>query len=152
MNQPTYQSLMENPANTIALLGKGPHYLSDDDRKPWLLVTSCEPGGTHRLELVTSVWFYAKDPSNDLEFHWSFDIEPYSANGTGSYVIDATACRSVLARLPEPAYTQFRTYLSDCANKVQKKGLEWQEIANKRLRDAAELHDLACSPSTKETA
>lgn len=152
MSQPTYQSLMENPDNTIALLGKGPHYLSDDDFKPWHLVTDCKPGGSHRMELDTNVWFLAKNPSNGLEFRWSFDIEPYSANGTGSYAIDAAACRDVMTRLPITARTQFRTYLSDCADKVQKKGLEWREIANKQLRDAAELHDLACSPSTKETA
>lgn len=112
---------------------------------PWHLVTDCEPGGSHRMEIATSVRFSAHDPATGLDFNWCFDIEPRSANGSGGYHIDTEGCQRVLAQLPSDAKVSFRNYLADCALKVKDKGDEWMQCATRQLAAAAILRDLATS-------
>jgi hypothetical protein len=125
-------------------LGMTRVYLNKDEaEKPWHLVTKCEPGGSHRLDISTSVRFFAVDPDSGLHFDWSFDIEPYEANGKGSYEIDAKACRNVLAKLPAKAAKQFREYLAECAEKVAAKGDEYFKIYQRQQADADTLRKLS---------
>ncbi len=115
----------------------------EDVEKPWHLVTKCEPGGSHRLDISTSVRFDAVDPESGLNFYWSFDIEPYEAKGKGSYEIDAKACRDVLAKLPVMAAKQFRDYLADCAGKVAARGDEYFKLYQRQMADADALKKLS---------
>ena len=97
----SYQEVKDK-ANSIKNLGLGEVYLSKGEY-PWELATSCEPGGSHRLGIDTSVWFRATDPETGIPLRWSFDIEPRSANGKGTYRINVDGCRGVLSCLKEPA-------------------------------------------------
>jgi hypothetical protein len=121
-------------------LAVGQHeiYLSDSDEKPWALAIRCEPGGTHRLDINTDVWFYAQH-SSGLQFRWSFDIEPRSANGTGSYDIDVNAIQNVLYKLPPKVQLQFKNYLMTCIEAVENKAVEWQAITDKQYATARRL-------------
>lgn len=140
----SYKDAIKN-AKAHKALGHKEVYLSGDslDDKPWHLATKCEPGGSHRLEISTNVWFYGKDPKTGLVFRWSFDIEPYAANGTGSYQIDAAACRKVMTMLPFAAAKGFRDYLLECASAVRKKADEWEQIYLRQKSDATALSRLA---------
>ncbi len=142
MNDMTYDEAKKK-ATALQELGQTSVYLRGGEM-PWEHVTSVEPGGSHRLEISTSVWFKAKCPETGLEFRWSFDIEPLSANGKGSYEIDAAACRNVTSKLKGDALAAWREYLRECAEKVRSKGDEWRKIADKQLTDAALLADLSC--------
>lgn len=113
------------------------------DEPPWHLATSFKPGGTHRMDIDTSGWFKGTDPESGLQFTWSFDIEPHSANGSGSYRIDTQACENVLRQLPKDVGLEFRKYLADCADKVMKRGLEYQQYADRQYKDARTLTALA---------
>ena len=72
------------------------------------------------MGIDTSVWFLATEPESGIKMRWSFNIEPRSANGKGTYYIDVEGCQRVLNLLPEPSKTQFRKYLVKCANEIQK--------------------------------
>jgi hypothetical protein len=125
-------------------IGQTKIYISSDSaEKPWHLVTGCEPGGSHRLDINTSVRFTAVDPDTGLEFNWSFDIEPHEANGTGSYQIDAKACMDVLAKLPKIAAKQFKAYLAECATKVAERGDEYFKLYRRQHADADTLRKLS---------
>lgn len=142
MNDMTYDEAKKK-ATALRELGQTSVYLRGGEM-PWEHVTSVEPGGSHRLEMSTSVWFKARCPETHLEFRWSFDIEPHSANGEGSYQIDAEACRAVTKRLKGDALAEWRNYLRECAAKVRAKGEEWRKVADKQLTNAALLADLSC--------
>lgn len=129
-------------AKALRDLGETSIYLNSGEM-PWEHVVSVEPGGSHRLEISTSVWFKAHCPHTGLEFRWAFDIEPSSANGKGSYEIDSGACRSVTKRLNGNALKAWKSYLGECSAKVRAKGEEWQKIADKQFNDAVILSDLA---------
>lgn len=113
---------------------------------PWELATECEPGGSHRLEISTSVRFRGYDPSTGLRMSWSFDIEPRSANGKGTYEIDTEGCLRVLALLPDVARAQFRRYLAECAPKVEKRAREYQDAADAQYDAARKLAALGEKP------
>lgn len=131
---------------SIKILGINEIYLNcKNGVLPWKLVTRCDPGGLHRLEISTDVWFYATDTKHNLNFRWSFELEPRSANGSGSYHIDIDNIRKVLRLLSGNAKIQFRQYLADCAIKVKTKGDEWMKIAMEQQSTAQILQDLVCN-------
>lgn len=141
----TYQEATNRAEHLIALGMGDDVYLSGDriDDKPWQHVESVEPGGTHRMEMATSVWFRATDPTTKLHFRWTFDIEPRGVNGKGHYEIDVDGCRRVLKALPYKGRKQFTAYLADCAARVRAKADEWKDLANRQLRDAKMLEKLS---------
>ena len=136
----TYQEAIKNVVHLRAL-GQTDIYLHEDP-KPWHLADKVEPG-SHRLEIATSVIFSGEDSATGLRFRWIFDIESLGANGKGHYEINCNACREVLKSLPEEARKRFAEYLADCAVKVEAKAQEWVGIANRQLRTAATLSQLA---------
>ena len=142
MNDMTYKEAIKN-AKHLKAIGQTKVYLRDDHDFPWEHVTSVEPGGSHRLDMATSVWFQAKDPATGLVFQLSFDIEPYTANGKGHYEIDAHACRNVMSKLHGEARKLFSDYLAGCAAKVEAKAKEWNEITRKQFKDAEILFSLS---------
>lgn len=115
-----------------------------DGDYPWEFCTHCEPGGTHRLDMDTCVWFHGKHPCG-LEFRWSFDLEPYSANGKGYYEIDTDGIRHVLSMLTGSALQSFRNYLKDCAVKVAAKAAEWRALVDRQEGDVRTLKQLLAS-------
>lgn len=129
----TWEEHVEKVGAHLAL-GQTEIYLADGEF-PWSYVTRCEPGGTHRLEIDTDVWFYAEHPCG-LTFRWCFDIEPHSANGKPEYHIAVDEAKKVLAFLPESLAAGFRSYLTTCAVAVEKKAAEWQRIVDHQ-RDTA---------------
>lgn len=141
MHDYTYEAATQY-AEALLALGEKEIYLHEDPF-PWHLVVSCEPGGSHRLEISTNVWFRADDPKTGLSFRWAFDIEPRSANGTAGYHIDIAGCQKVLSLLSLDVKVQFQQYLADCAAKVRDKGHEWRKGAEKQIAIAAQLESLA---------
>lgn len=128
-------------ADAYKAIGRTRIYLYDGSVVPWKHATKVEPGGSHRLDMATSVRFEAD--IDGLQFCWSMDVEQNSANGKGHYEINVGLCREVLGKIPEAARAQLRTYFAECAGKVQEKGQEWQKIADRQKRDADILHSLA---------
>lgn len=124
-------------------IGQSRIYLYDGSVYPWEHVSSVTPGGSHRLDISTSVRFEAC--IDGLEFSWSWDIEDRDANGKGHYEINVGRCREIISKLPKPARAKMRAYFAECAGKVQEKGQEWQKIADRQKRDAGVLHELATS-------
>lgn len=120
-----------------------------DDDPPWHLATSCEPGGSHRLNIATDVRFKGRDPESGMDLRWSFDIEPRKANGTGTYQIDTRGCDEVIRQLPPTVAIAFRRYLADCAEQVMKAALEYQGYADRQYKDARTLMDLAGSQANR---
>lgn len=140
----TFKKSVENAASLLAL-GQREIYLSSEvtpDAYPWSLTTSIDPGSTYRLDMVISVWFSC-DHECGLRFRWSFDIESRRANGKGGYEIETNSCREVMRKLSEPMRSAFREFLLEYAQKVGAKGAEYQAIADRQMRDAATLRDIA---------
>ena len=55
----------------------------------------------------------------------------------------AAKIAEALNQMPPKCARQFSAYLSECANAVQKKGEEWQEIADSQFNTARELRKAA---------
>lgn len=138
----SWKGLAEKAEHYLAI-GQSEIYLdSSAPDYPWQFVVKVEPGGSHRLDIATSVWFTAQHESG-LSFRWTFEIEPMSANGKGSYEIDAEACRAVFVKLPPEAAKSFAAYLADCAVKVKSRADEYQAIATRQYQDAMILNQLS---------
>jgi len=135
----TYQEATEK-AEAIKVIGLDEIYLNEGEF-PWHLVTKVEPGSSHRLEISTSVWFYAHDPVTDLNFRWSFDIEGREANGRGIYMIKVRECLTILELLPPKAEKQFQEYLTDCAEKITKHADELDKYAKDEYKTAKRLEE-----------
>jgi len=117
-------------------------YLFDECDKPWKFVTSCEPGGSHRLEISTDIRFVAKHPCG-LQFDWCFDIEPRSADGKSGYYIDVEGIQRVMELIPLAARASLSEYLKECADKVEAKADDYQEEAKRQYGAAAALRKSA---------
>ena len=123
---------VEQKADAIELIGLGDIFLSEGEM-PWQLADSCESGGSHRIDIDTNVWFRGVSESG-IPIRWSFDIEPRSANGKGTYEINVEGCHEVLAKLKEPCRSQFQHYLNDCANAVEKQARELAGAVEREMR------------------
>lgn len=146
MKDKSWEYLVEH-AEQYKALDQIEHYLSTG-RYPWLYATSCEPGGSHRLDIATSVYFRAKHPCG-LEFRWNFDIEDSAANGKGHYEINVAGIRSIFGLLPDSIRRQFSAYLGVCAVKVRENANKYREIANREIYTAETLADLAGTEEVK---
>ena len=133
-----WKKAVEQAEHYLAV-GQEEVYLDHDTKDyPWHLTTECEPGGSHRLDITTSVWFRGVDPSG-LRFRWTFDIEPPSANGKGHYQIDEKGIAHVLSKLPDKAKPSFRKYLKDCVKALEDNAQKYKEIAERESMTAAAL-------------
>lgn len=125
-------------------LGQKEQYLDRNNAKdyPWEFVTSVEPGGGHRMDMDTSVWFYAPHPSG-LVFRWSFEVEFNEADGKGYYMIDTDGCASVMAALSAKGKEMFKKYLKKCAKSVAEQGEKYEQAAKSQREIAAALERLS---------
>jgi len=139
MAELTYEKAIKNVA-ALKKLGQTDIFLHGKD-VPWHIADKCQPEGTHRMDMATSVWFSGTEKG--LRFRWSFDIEPLSASGKGSYEIDVDACRKVIRSLKGKALGDFQQYLADCAAKVKARGKEFQAAAERQFSDAMTLESLS---------
>jgi hypothetical protein len=139
MHDLTYKKAIANAA-ALKALGQSSVYLYRDSEYPWHIAESCESGGTHRLDISTSVRFSGCEQG--IEFSWSFDIETRDANGKGHYEIDMEGCKKVLAKLQGKARAQFIEYLASCAEKVKAQGDKYQTTADAQYRTAAVLRNI----------
>lgn len=138
MAHKTWQEIVKK-AKAYLALDQADHYLDRDDGSfPWEFVTSCEPGGGHRMEIDTSVRFRAVHPSG-LTFSWYFEIEPHEANGKGHYIIDLEGCQETLKHLKGKGRKAFSEYLKTCAHKVAAKADEWKKITEEQYKTADDL-------------
>ena len=128
--------------DAIKQIGLGEIWLNKGEY-PWHLATDVKTGGSHRLDISTSVWFSGHDPDTDLKFRWSFDIEPREANGKGVYMIDIQSCKRVLGKLRCIPRTAFQAYLLDCAEKVEKHAKELSSYAGEEFNTANLLREAA---------
>lgn len=122
-------------------LGVTEVYLSEGPY-PWSKVHKMAPGGTHRLDIATSVWFYATDPKSGLELRWAFDVEGRQANGKGYYEIDQRGCSHIISLLPPIPKEQFRKYLVDCAKSIEKNAKEYLDISKREFNTASVLRSI----------
>jgi len=134
----TYTQAREN-ASHLKALGCTRVHITCDDSVPWHLVTEICEGGSHRLDMATSIRFEAKDSKAGLSYSWCFDLEPPSANGSGSYHLDVPAIVAVLGKLPAHARRELRDMLADSAAKVSVMADEYQRAADRQRADAATL-------------
>lgn len=118
-------------------------FLSDDDLddRPWEYVTSLKTGGSHRLDLDTSVQFEAIHPSG-LTFTWFLDLEVRDANGRSHYIVATDRIAKVLGLLRGVPRTDFADYLRQCAGKLRENAAKFTEIAAKEYGDASLLETL----------
>lgn len=148
----TWREIIKKAAAYIAL-DQTTHYLYMDRAKdigdmidiadyPWEFVTSCESGGSHRLDMYTSVRFEAVHPTG-LIFHWTYDIEPHSSNGAGHYIVDIKGCQTILKLLKPKMRKEFSEYLKECASKVSTKADEWKKIYEDQVRLSLDLAEAA---------
>lgn len=117
-------------------------YLGTREDVPWEYARFCDEGGTHRLDIYTSVTFTADHPCG-ITFKWFFDIEDRKASGSFRYMIDVPGCRRVLAMLPKKARASFQKYLATAAEAVQKKADEYQAVADEQRNAARQLVEAA---------
>lgn len=54
INEMTFEKAIKN-ADALKSLNVGEIYLSDDGDIPWHIADDCRPGGSHRLDISTSV-------------------------------------------------------------------------------------------------
>jgi hypothetical protein len=117
-------------------------HISRDEAIPWELATSCESGGSHRMDISTSVHFKGVDPQTGFTFSWTWDLEPWSANGKGYYELDVAGAKEVMRRLPATCRKAFEGYLQSCIKAVRKKGEEWEAITKGQFEYAKSLESI----------
>lgn len=140
LNEKPFREYVKNAGHYLAI-GEKEIYLFGDQEKPWEIATSCEGGSSHRMDIATSVNFRGPHPCG-LTFRWSWDLEPRSANGSGSYQVDTAGIQRVLAKLENYKCRQeFLDYLTDCAVKIEKKADEYQEAAKVQYASAAVIRN-----------
>lgn len=144
MNNTTWTQALETVEHRLAL-GMTDVYLGSDaatyDSLDWSKCVGMDTGGSHRLDISTSVQFQFEDKG--LKGRWYFEIEPRSANGSSHYHIDVAGIQRILAVLPAYPLSQFKKYLNDCATAVEKRADEYQEIATKEYGMAGMLRSAA---------
>jgi hypothetical protein len=139
MNKDWSYEEVQKKADAIRAIGLDEVYLSYGEM-PWHLATRMTGGGSHRLDINTSVWFYGIDPKSGIPLRWSFDIEPSSANGSGVYHIDINGCQRVTKLLHGTAKAQFQRYLRTCAQSVAKQATELQLHVDRELQVVKDLN------------
>lgn len=133
----------KSKAHSLRDVGITEIYLHREDAPfPWHLATSMTTGGSHRLDMSTTVAFMGVCPETEMPLRWHFDVEKPGSNGKGYYMLDTEGCREVSAALTGPALAQWKEYLRTAAGLVRAKGEEWRGYADKQARDALELDKL----------
>jgi len=150
MDTPTWTQAVAQAEHRIAI-GATDVYLGSDaatfDSLDWSKCVSMETGGSHRLDIATSVIFRFEDKG--ISGRWHFDIEPHSANGSNVYEIDVAGIQRILVVLPPSVRRAFMDYLTSCETAVLKRayGMAWM------LRRASRAEAPAAggtTPSPKE--
>lgn len=136
-------------AEHLKALGKTDVHLFDEPF-PWGLVDDRSPlrGSSHRFDIPVDVGFFANHPCG-LRFQWFLDLEKRGANGSGHYQIDTDGIRDAMSRMNQGARDSFRRYLAGLSEKVRKKGLETQRIADSQFEMAGFLRG-ACDDKEVE--
>ena len=132
---------VKEKADAIKAIGDNEIYLNKGEF-PWHLATHCETGGSHRIDISTSVMFSGEDPKSGIQLRWSFNIESHKANGKGHYDIDVASCQMVLRNLSKVMAVEFRKYLNDCADAVEKNAKEYEAVAGKEYVTAHLLRSI----------
>jgi osmotically-inducible protein OsmY len=141
LDSPTWKQALEQADHRIAI-GLTQVYLGDKfDGLDWSKCVSMETGGSHRLNIATSVVFTFRDKG--IEGRWHFDIESREANGSGHYQIDVEGIQRLLAVLPPYPRRQFKDYLDSCVTAIEKNAAQYQEIATKEYGTAGVLRSVA---------
>lgn len=108
-------------------LGMDRVYMDRESEIPWDLVTDIETGGTYRLGLSTSQSVIVEHPCG-LTLRWSVDLEPRSANGTGTIQIDIEKIRTMLRKCPSEVTKKLRAWMAESATTVDKHATELREL------------------------
>lgn len=138
MKEKTWREIVKK-AKVYLELGQDDHCLGYEHTDfPWEFVTSCREGGSHRMEIATSVRFEAEHPSG-LKFDWSYEIEPHGASGKGYFMIDVEGCQKILKLLSGKVRKEFSDYLKECAHKVAAKADEWKKVTDDQYKTADDL-------------
>lgn len=117
-----------NKSDAILALGLNEIYLNKGEM-PWEVATSCEPGGSHRLDIYTSVWFRGIESNSGISLRWSFDIENNNSPQDHHYHVDIEGCRKVLNSLKGNVRNQFQKYLADCSTSISKLAADYRKYA-----------------------
>lgn len=142
MSDTTWAEAMQKSEHYIAL-GMTKIYLGStwDSTLDWDKCADVEGGGTHRLEMSTSVRFAFRDKG--LEASWYLELEDRSANGKGHYQIDLAAIQRVLPLLPPGIRAKLNLMLLNGAEKIEENAEKYQEIATREYGTVAALRSLA---------
>ena len=129
-------------------------HAEDDPDIDWKACTEVRAGGSHRLDIITSLWFYFQDLGSGLTFRLSLDLDKSEADGKPYYQIEVERIVSVLRRLKPDSrpYLQLVGHLAETAAAVEKNAREFQETAAREfgvayaLREAARLGTPSLTP------
>lgn len=87
---------------------------------PWEHLTGLSTSGTHRLDIDTSIWFTAIEPSSGMTFKWSIHTEKREANGRSVYMIDEHLVVAVSGLIKDEVLNDvWHCYLRDVAEAVR---------------------------------
>ncbi len=125
----SYKEVLDK-ADAIKQMGLDEVFLNKG-AMPYHVATGCKSGGSHRIGMDTSVWFYAASEDLPCTLRWSFDLEPREANGKGTYFIDIEGIRRVLALLPLPVAVEFRAFLKAQTDAIEGHAKELSEAASR---------------------
>ena len=135
MNNTTLEQAIEN-TEAYKQLGTEEVYLWNDPY-PWEYANEIKSGGSHRLDISTSVWVTADHPCG-LRFRWSVDLEAQDANGKGHYEVDvATITATRLALGDTDIRIQYEEYLNECADAIEKRVQESMDYIGRELTAVA---------------
>ena len=142
----TYTQAVANAKHYLAV-GQTDIWLGSATEKnfasfPWNEVTKIDGGGSHRLDMATSLWFLAKHASGIIP-RWSVDLEDRSASGKGYYEINTALIEKIFPELPLQAQKEFSAILRKDAALLLKNAREYEEIAEKEKASAAIFKKLA---------
>lgn len=123
-------------------LGQKRHYIySQGNDYPWEFASKVEGGGSHRLDISTSLRFTAEHPSG-LEFSWCFDIEADSANGKGHYDIQTDKLALILKKVLPACARQMRSHFASYIAALEENARKYEEVAARERRMVADLRRL----------
>jgi hypothetical protein len=141
MKEFTYDEIVAKADSVKAVMGDGATVYLREGSMPYNKACSFEAGCSYRLGVAVSGYFTAV--VKGIHCKWSFDLESYSASGSGELQPRTEAIREVLSQLEGKAKSQFREWLAGVSEKMRADAAERRGYADKLAAKAAVIADLS---------
>lgn len=112
---------------------------------PWELAEEVEEGGSHRLDICTTLRFSTRVWSNGhaITLSWFLDLETRDANYSSEYKIDRAKIAGIFPLLRRELQDQLREILTKDAELIRKRADEFSAASARQYADAALFEQLA---------